>query len=104
MVLNRIQEEHYAQEEALLFCSLCLLDAHAGEGSKQVELSKTMFRKPNAKALEFILYLAYGIANGKAAAKKVSLQLMHSRAQHWRNMLTHDTPALQHSISKGFGH
>jgi len=32
-------------------------------------LMQTMFRKPNAKALEFILYLAYGIANGKAAAK-----------------------------------
>lgn len=73
MILNRLHEEQYAQEEALLFCSLCLLDAQAAEGSKQVELSKTMFRKPNAKALEFILYLAYGIANGKAAAKKVSL-------------------------------
>lgn len=62
------------QEEQLLSSCLSMLDIRQAEGSKLVEINPAMFRKPNAKAFELVLYHAYCTVNGKAAAKKVCKQ------------------------------
>jgi hypothetical protein len=60
------------QDEEQLLCScLGLLDIKLAEGAKLVDLSPAMFRKPNAKAFELVLYHSYCVVKGKAAAKKV---------------------------------
>lgn len=66
------RDDYQLQEEAALYSSLCLLEVHNAEGAKQIDVSKGMFRKPNAKAFELILYHSYSVIRGKAAAKKVS--------------------------------
>jgi hypothetical protein len=48
-----------------------MLDIRQAEGAKLVDINQAMFRKPNAKAFELVLYHAYCTINGKAAAKKV---------------------------------
>lgn len=65
----RLQQE----EEQLLSSCLGLLDIKQAEGAKLVDISPAMFRKPNPKAFELILYHTYCVTKGKAAAKKVSL-------------------------------
>jgi hypothetical protein len=60
------------QDEEQLLCScLGLLDVRLAEGAKLVDLSPAMFRKPNPKAFELVLYHSYCVVKGKAAAKKV---------------------------------
>ena len=58
-------------EEELLSSCLELLNIKQAEGAKSVDISPLMFRKPNPKAFELILYHAYCMIKGKAAAKKV---------------------------------
>lgn len=67
----RPQEELYALEEATLFNSLCLLEVQHAEGARLLDFSRAMFRKPNAKGLEFVLHFVYATVKGKIAAKKV---------------------------------
>lgn len=71
--IARQHDEYQLQEEAALYSSLCLLEAQHAEGARQIDFSKGMFRKPNAKAFEIILYHTYSTVKGKAAAKKVGL-------------------------------
>ncbi len=76
------------QEEQLLSSCLGLLDIRQAEGAKLVDINPSMFRKPNAKAFELVLYHAYCTVNGKAAAKKVWMredacrQMPQAIAQH----------------------
>ena len=65
------RQQQQQEEEQLLASCLGLLDIKAAEGAKLVDISPSMFRKPNAKAFELILYHAYCTVHGKAAAKKV---------------------------------
>ncbi|KAI8463511.1 MAG: HAUS augmin-like complex subunit 6 N-terminus-domain-containing protein [Monoraphidium minutum] len=58
------------QEESLLHANLCLLGVPELGDAKGVALGRGMFRKPNSKALELILYNAYTSIRGKALAKK----------------------------------
>jgi len=59
-------------EEAALQRNIVLLGVPEAEGAKGLGLtSRTLFRKPNNKALEVILYHVYSTIRGKAAAKKV---------------------------------
>lgn len=64
-------QQQQQQEEQLLSSCLGLLDVKQAEGGKHVDINADMFRKPNAKAFELILYHAYCTIKGKAAAKKV---------------------------------
>lgn len=71
------QQHHFQQqqqEEAVLHSCLSLLDVAHAEGAKGVDVSRSMFRKPNPRALELILYHTYCVVKGKAAAKRVSRQ------------------------------
>jgi hypothetical protein len=63
------------EEEALLHSCLGLLGIGHAEGARGVDLSRGMFRKPNARAFELILYHTYCVVKGKAAAKRVSALL-----------------------------
>lgn len=74
----RQPDDFQVQEELALYSTLCLLEAQAGEGAKQVELHRNMFRKHNLKAFEYILHHAYSVVKGRAAAKKVSTLCSHS--------------------------
>lgn len=65
------QQQQQEEEEQLLASCLALLDIKSAEGAKSVDISPTMFRKPNAKAFELILYHAFCVTKGKGAAKKV---------------------------------
>lgn len=56
-------------EESILLCNLKLL----GVPAKGLDLSATMFRRPNVKALEVILYHCYAALRGRVQAKKVSV-------------------------------
>jgi hypothetical protein len=71
------------EEEQLLWSCLGLLDIKQAEGSKLLDISPAMFRKPNAKAFELIMYHAYSIVKGKAGAKKVMQQTRDATAPGW---------------------
>jgi hypothetical protein len=58
-------------EEAVLHANLALLGVHDADGAKGVALGRGLFRKPNPKALELVLFCAYGAIRGRANAKKV---------------------------------
>jgi hypothetical protein len=87
-------EEQLAQavqatpEEAVLQRNLALLGVPDAEGAKGLGLtSRALFRKPNNKALEMILYHVYGSIRGRALAKKVGgLQTLLEDALPWRRM------------------
>jgi hypothetical protein len=76
MTAARQQQE----EEQLLASCLGLLDIRQTEGAKQLDISAATFRKPNAKAFELVLFHAYSVVKGKAAAKKVCFT--HTCALH----------------------
>jgi len=65
------QQQQQEEEEQLLVSCLALLDIKSAEGAKSVDIRSSMFRKPNAKAFELILYHAFCVTKGKGAAKKV---------------------------------
>jgi hypothetical protein len=69
-------------EEAVLHANVCLLGVPESEGAKAggVVLGRTAFRKPNAKALELILYHAYAAMRGKAITKKARRGAAQGRA------------------------
>lgn len=85
-------DDYQIQQESALYSSLCLLEGPSGEGAKQVELSKTMFRKQNLKSFEFIINHSCSIVKGKAAAKKV-IEVSASRCrQHAAGHYLHLVP------------
>lgn len=59
------------QEEDLLYSGLCMLNLTQADGGKNVDISKGMFRKPNPRAFELVLYHTFCVVKGKTAAKKV---------------------------------
>lgn len=63
-------------EEELLSACLELLNIKQADGAKLVDVSPGMFRKPNARALELILYHAYCVVKGRVAAKKVCVGML----------------------------
>lgn len=65
------QEDAASCEEDILYGNLCLLGVPNAEGAKSLEFSKHMFRRPNAAALNLILYHMYTFIKGKAHSKKV---------------------------------
>jgi hypothetical protein len=71
------------EEEQLLSSCLGLLDVKQAEGAKLLDISPAMFRKPNAKGFELIMYHAYTVVKGKAAAKKVMQQTRDASAPGW---------------------
>lgn len=58
-------------EEAALHANLCLLGVPDAPEARGVLLSRTLFRKPNNKALELVLFQAYAAIRGRALARKV---------------------------------
>jgi hypothetical protein len=64
----------------LLHGNLCLLGVPESEGAKAVVLGRTLFRKPNSKALELILYHSYSAIRGKAITKKVRSGVLEGHA------------------------
>lgn len=71
------------EEEHLLASCLGLLDIKQAEGAKLLDISPAMFRKPNARAFELILYHSYTVVKGKAAAKKVMQHTRDAAAPGW---------------------
>ncbi|KAF8072833.1 zinc transporter [Scenedesmus sp. PABB004] len=70
MAPSRPPDDLSAQEEAALHASLCLLDAAGSEGGKGLDWGRGVFRKPNPRALEALLFHCCAVVKGKAAAKK----------------------------------
>ncbi len=71
MAPQRQEDAPLTAEEVVLHCNLCLLGTAVSEGAKGLELSGSMFRKPNVKALEVVLYHMYTVIKGKPQARKV---------------------------------
>jgi hypothetical protein len=74
-------------EEAVLHTNLALLGVPDAEGAKGVALGRGLFRKPNNKALELILFHAYGAIRGRANAKKVRAPPMQGGPECWQAVL-----------------
>lgn len=91
------QVQQQQEEEALLHSCLGLLGVAHADGAKGVDVGKGAFRKPNAKALELILYHTYCVVHGKAAAKRVRgpQLLLPLAARQWHGGRSHHTQQLQ---------
>ena len=92
-----VADDGATPEEAALFANLCLLGVVDGADARAVGVafpSRAAFRKPNARAVELVLYSCYAAVRGRAAAKRAfkgawppadarQQREFHQRAAEW---------------------